>query len=219
MMLSGLQKYLADIYQADPGVEVMDFLITDPSLAKILGRNALIPDTEESVLLSEDEGELSLSLYLDEEMLARLARANPMESLRADQLHDLCTVIEGLSHFNYIVWRARQDKHVTLLELEMQAEVDKFVGTWLMALDQGDHDLARSLHGRLFGDVSYNPRLDADQLERYRAANDYAARFCHGLLTRLERNGRRSLHELRRFWRMSQTAKISHINAQAYGRN
>ena len=218
-MISNLQKYLTDIYQVDPGVEVTDFLITDPALATLLGYGALVPNTDESVLLSQDEGGLALSLYLDEDMLARLTRDNPMDGLRVEQLDDLCKVIEGVSHFNYIVWRAQQDKSVTLLELEMQAEVDKFVGTLLLALDQQDFELARKLHGWLFDRVSFNPDLDADQLERYRAANDFAARFCHGLAGRLKRDNLKGMHELRHFYRLSQSEKISHIRAQAYQRS
>jgi hypothetical protein len=218
-MISNLQKHLTDIYQADPGFEVTDFLITDPTLARLLGDGSLVPDTDESVLLSQDENGLALSLYLEEEMVERLTRDNPMDELRADQLDDLFKVIEGISHFNYIVWRARQDKAVTLLELEMQAEVDKFVGTLLMALGQQDFEFARRLHGWLFDRVSFHPDLNADQLERYRAANDFAARFCHGLRDRLERDSTRGMHELRRFYRLSQAEKISHIRTQAYQRS
>jgi hypothetical protein len=218
-MISNLQKHLTDIYQVDPGFEVTDFLITDPTLARLLGDGSLVPNTDESVLLSQDENGLALSLYLQEEMVERLTRDNPMNALRTDQLDDLCKVIEGISHFNYIVWRARQDKAVTLLELEMQAEVDKFVGTLLMALEQQDFEFARRLHGWLFDRVSFHPDLNADQLERYRTANDFAARFCHGLRDRLERDSTRGMHELRRFYRLSQAEKISHIRAQAYQRN
>lgn len=215
-MISNLQKYLTDIYQADPGFKVTDFLITDPALARLLGYGALVPNTDESVLLSQDEDGLALSLYLDEQMLARLTSDDPMVGLRPGQLDDLCKVIEGISHFNYIVWRAQQGKPVTLLELEMQAEVDKFVGTLLLALDQQDTEFARNLHGWLFDRVSFNPGLDADQLERYRAANDFAARFCHGLAGRLKRDNPKGMHELRYFYRLSQAEKISHIRAQAY---
>ncbi len=45
-MLSSLQNHLADIYRADPGYDVADFLITDPGLARILGGDSLLPDTE-----------------------------------------------------------------------------------------------------------------------------------------------------------------------------
>lgn len=215
-MLSDLQKYLTDIYQADHGFEVTDFLITDPALARVLGSGAMVPNTDESVLLSQEGNELALSLYLDEDVLKRLDRGDPLKSLQPSQLDDLCKVLEGISHFNYILWRARQGRSVKLLELEMQAEIDKFVTTWLMALGQNDLELARRLHGWLFDDVSFNPGLDAEQAERYRAANDLAARFCHGLEARLDRDGDKAIGELRRFYRLSQAGKISHINAQAY---
>ncbi|HEX2140634.1 MAG TPA: hypothetical protein VHG33_13080, partial [Woeseiaceae bacterium] len=118
-MLAVLQKYLTDIYQADHGFSVTDFLITDPELAGILGSGALVPNTDESVLLSQEGNDLSLSVYLDEEVLKRLDEADPLKALKPAQLDDLCKVLEGISHFNYIVWRARQDQSVTLLELEM----------------------------------------------------------------------------------------------------
>jgi len=215
-VLAGLQKHLTDIYKVDSGFEITDFLITDPALAKILGYGALVPDTDESVLLSQDDEGLALSVYLDERMLARLHRDNPLDSLHTGQLDDLCKVLEGISHFNYLVWSARQDKAVTLLELEMQAEVDKFVSTWLLALDQEEYDFANRLHRWLFDDVRYNPNLSQEQLERYRAANGYAARYCHGLAKRMDRHSPTGLDELRHFYRLSQQAKISHIHSQAY---
>jgi hypothetical protein len=216
-MLASLHRHLTDIYRVDAGFEITDFLITDPALAKVLGYGALVPDTDESVLLSQDDEGLALSVYLDEQMLARLHRDNPFECLRARQLDDLCKVVEGISHFNYLVWSARQDKSVTLLELEMQAEVDKFVSTWLIALDQKEYEFANTLHRRLFEEVRSNPNLNREQLERYRAANAYAARYCHGLAKRMDRDSDTGLDELRHFYRLSQQAKISHINSQAYG--
>ena len=217
-MLAVLQRYLTDIYRTDPGLSVTDFLLADAALAAVLGSGRMVPDTEESVLLCQDGHGLAVSVYLDEEVLARLESADPLRELRPEHLDDLCKVLEGISHFNYICWRAQQDKPVKLLELEMQAEVDKFVATWLLALQQGDHELARRLHGWLFDRVRFNPRLDREQAERYRAANDYAARFCHGLVERLRQDGDKGLAELRRFYRLSQNEKISHIRAQAYGR-
>jgi len=216
-MLSQLQGHLASIYRVDPGYDVNDFLITDPVIAGILSKGSLIPETEESVLLREDEGGLALSVFLDRAMLSRLKESNPLQELQVDQLNDLWTVVEGISHFNYIAWRARKDRCVSLLELEMQAEVDKFVSIFLLALDQEDSEIAVKLHGWLFDNVRFNPRLTRDQRERYTTANNYAARFCHGLRKRLSRDSREGLHELRYFYRLSQQEKISHIHAQSYG--
>ena len=215
-MLSQLQDHLTSIYRVDPGYDVKDFLITDPIFAGILAEGSLTPDTEESVLMREDEGGLALSVFLDDAMLARLKDSNPLQELQVDQLADLWTVLEGISHFNFIAWRARKNRRISLLELEMQAEVDKFVSTFILALDQDDGELAVKLHGWLFDNVRFNPNLNKEQRERYNTANSYAGRFCHGLRKRLSHNSREGLHELRHFYRLSQRDKISHIHAQSY---
>lgn len=215
-MLSALQKHLSDIYQVEPGYDVNDFLVTDPTLAKILGGNSLIPNTDESVLLAQDDDGMALSVYLDSRMLGRLDRDNPMQTLKTSGLNDLWTVLEGVSHFNYLVWSAGRDRTVTLLELEMQAEVDKFISTWLMAQNQDGCELATRLHGWLFDRVRFKPELSEDEHERYKTANNYAARFCHGLVKRLLDDRSKTLYELRRFYRLTQTDKISHIHSQAY---
>ena len=213
-MIDRLQQHLSEIYQVGAVHDVRDFLITDPRLAQSLGADSMLVDTTESLLMSEDDEGLALSLFLDGELLDRLESADPLSRLRADLLDDLWKVLEGLSHFNCVVWRASQDRSVSLLELELQAEIDKFVGTTLLALGQGRTDLLNHLHGWLFDEVSFHSELDDEQLTRYRAANEYAARFCHALRGRLVEDGGAVLVELRRFFRLPMTDKISHIHSQ-----
>ncbi len=213
-MIDRLQQHLSDIYQVGAVHDVRDYLITDPRLARYIGGESMLSDTRETLLLSQDEDGLALSLFLDGELLSRLESADPLSRLRADLLDDLWKVLEGLSHFNCVVWRASQDRCVSLLELELQAEIDKFVGTTLLALGQGRTEMLGHLHGWLFDQVSFHADLDEEQLARYRAANDYAARFCHALRGRLVDNGGTALTELRRFFRLPMTDKISHIHSQ-----
>lgn len=213
-MIGRLQRHLNDIYQAGAGYDVRDYLITDPRLAKYLGAGTMLSDSRETLLMSEDDDGLALSLFLDSDLLERLESANPLARLRADLLDDLWQVVEGVSHFNCVVWKASQDRNVSLLELELQAEIDKFVSTTLLAASQGRDDMLGCLHGWLFDEVSYHEELDAEQLDRYRAANDYAARFCHALRRRLVEDVERVLAELRRFYRLPMTDKISHIHTQ-----
>lgn len=215
-MLRALQQHLADIYRADPGHSILDFLITDPALAKFLGGAALLPETDETVLMVEGDDGVSLSVYLDERMLSRLDADDPAKNLKPERLGDMWTVVEGVSHFNYLAWSASRDRQVTLLELEMQAEVDKFVSTWMLAMQQDDTDLADRMHGWLFENVRFNPALTGEQGERYLAANNYAARFCHGLMRRLKSDSGKGLSELRHFYRLTQRDKISHIHAKAW---
>ncbi len=215
-MISTLQQRLNDLYQAAAGYDVRDFLITDPTLAKYIGQDAMLTNTRETLLVAEDEQGLAVSLFLDGEMLERLEESNPLDRLRAAHLDDFWQVLEGISHFNCVVHRAAQDRGVSLLELELQAEIDKFVGTVLLAADQDRSDILTSLHGWLFEDVSFHDDLDAEQLNRYRAANDYAGRFCARLCDRLLDGGERVISELRQFYRYPLTDKISHIHSSAW---
>lgn len=214
-MLDRLQQRLSSIYGVDSRHDIRDFLITDRAVARALGRDQLIPNTDESVLLAEDEDGIALSVFLDRDMLERLDSADPLTRLEAGQLDDLWKVVEGVSHFNYLVWCAAQDRSVTLLELEMQAEVDKFVSTFLLLLEQGDVAMTEKLHGWLFEACHLSDELDERQRERYAAASDYASRFCHRLRERLAGRDRSVWPELRYFYRLTQNDKISHIRSRA----
>ncbi len=217
-MLAELQRQLSDIYQVDRACDVRDYLITDPALAKFIGQDAMLSNTHETLLLSEDNDGLALSLFLDGEMLERLESARPLDCLRTELLDDLWKVLEGISHFNCLVWKATQNRTVTLLELELQGEIDKYVSTMLIALGQTDNALVRGLHGWLFDNVSFHGDLNGEQLQRYRSANSYAARFCHGLQSQLIDDGRLALAELRQFYRLQLPEKISHIHTLAWSR-
>lgn len=215
-MLDTLQRHLSDIYRVERGYDVRDFLITDPRLAELYGRGAMLANTSETLLMSQDDDGLAVSLFLDSGMLERLESADPFSRLEASQLDDLWTALEGVSHFNCVVWKAAEERPVSLLELEMQAEIDKFVSTTLLAIEQGDADLLHRLHGWLFDEISFHDDLDETQLERYRAANEYAARFCRGLRARLVGDSADVFDELRRFYRLQLNDKISHIHASAF---
>lgn len=215
-MLDALQRQLSDIYQAAHVHDVRDYLITDPTLARVLGQEALLTNTEETLLVAEDEQGLALSLFLDGDLLSRLESANPLDNLRAESLDDLWKVLEGVSHFHCVAWKAMQNRSVSLLELELQGEIDKYVSTMLLALGQADTELPRRLHGWLFDNVRYHEQLDDEQYERYRSANEYAARYCHRLRRRLVHNAERALGELRDFYRMQLSEKISHIHSRAW---
>ena len=149
-------------------------------------------------------------------MFSRLKHADPLTNLNVDCLDDLWKVVEGVSHFNYLVWCAAKDRSVTLLELEMQAEVDKFVSTLLLLLEQGDLQMTSKLHTWLFEATHLKTELAPEQRERYTAANDYAGRFCHKIREGLVDGASSVLPELRHFYRLTQAEKISHIHSRAW---
>lgn len=212
-MLAQLQDTLNTIYRTGCVHDVRDFLVTDPKLAQQLGSGTLLKGTDESLLMAQQDNELAVTLYLNQELLQRLETSDPLTRLQTGRLDDLWTVLEGVSHFNYVVWKAAQDREVSLLELELQAEIDKYVGTTRIAARQGDAEMLRSLHRWLFDEVSFRDDLNAEQLDRYRSANDYAGRFCHRLGARLLAGDEQAVSELPAFYRLPMTDKISHIHA------
>ena len=129
----------------------------------------------EQLLLREADGELAMALFVDAAALANLERNDPAARLDDDNFTDFCLAVEGVSHFVYLALRAAQSRPVSQLELELQAEVDKFACCLLVA------GTAASLRRRLYGDVVYADDLDADERERYRTANREAGRYAAAL--------------------------------------
>jgi hypothetical protein len=213
MLLSRLQSLIGGIYDVSVAYDVYDFLVTDRTHLPPAARAGT---AEEELIVAEstDGAELALSLYLDPALLARLAGADPLVELNSGNVADWWTALEGVSHFLYLAWNAGHDRPVTLLELEMQAEVDKYVASyWLMRRQYPQHFPAE-LRRVLFERSRIDPRLAAGRRRLYGEANQYAARFCRRLerrLTSAAGGEREVLAELRRFYRLSNARKRAHI--------
>jgi hypothetical protein len=204
-VLGRVQRGLESLYRVETGVEIEDFMIGHDV------RDELAPTRrpKEQLLVSEDQGEMSLALFIDPSVLANLATHDPSNRLGDHNLGDFLYAIEGVSHFIYTVWCAKADRSVTQLELELQAEIDKYV-TCLLATDP-ETDVSTALRRRLFGDCELEPDLDGDEHARYRAANDNALRYAtyleHSFVTR--RRIPEMLGELRRFYRLGLSEKLA----------
>src|SRR5690349_5562743 len=212
MRLLGSQDLLRDLYALDLAYEVDDFLTTDTDLARVLDAGGR--ELDEKLLIAETDGEADVSLYLDPGVLERLAQHDPLERLDAENIEDFWTAFEGVSHFTYYAWNAQLEKPVTLLEMELQAEVDKYIATILLLARQGSR-APRGLHHWLFELTRLDERLDGAERDRYRNANHYAGKYCRKLAAAIARDAtdERVQTELRRFYRYSQTSKIDHIES------
>jgi hypothetical protein len=211
MLLGKLETMLHDLYALEVGYAVSDFLITDEALARSLDANGR--DVDEKLLIAESDGEADVALYLEQELLDRLACHDPFAQLDAANLADFWAALEGVSHFTYYAWNAARDKPVSLFELELQAEVDKFVTTGILLREQTGHEPS-GLHGWLFDSPTLISGLATAERERYRRANRYAAKYCQRLSPPLSSAGDvATQRELRHFYRLSQTSKLAHIDA------
>ncbi len=214
MPLNSLQCHLQSIYGVPVPHRVEDFLITDAGLARQLDTSDSPREVHEKLLVRQQDGKLEMSLYLDREVVETLCRSDPSKRLHDGNLQSCLLALEGISHFLYVAWKAGQDQTVTQFELEMQAEVDKYVACLMLIVGQPGGQPHR-LRQRLFDTPVFDDALSADDLELYSHANHYAGRYCRELDQRYRHHygSPEMLRELRCFYRLGQCGKVSRVNA------
>jgi hypothetical protein len=164
-------------------------------------------DSREALLIRQLGDDIAVALRLPRTVLAEGWRPS---------FDELCQVAEGVSHFLYVAERARRELPATQLELELQAEVDKYLllAHGLLAAAQPgrpfEPERSARIRARLFDRVSYLHPAGTEAGDRYRMANDLAARFAGKLEASFARHGRfeQMRAALRRFYCAGQTEKI-----------
>ncbi len=144
----------------------------------------------ETLLVRQTDDELELSLLL------------PHVAPPVGPNDGFLQLVEGVSHFVYLAERARTGLPATQLELELQAEVDKFV---VLGVDESDRSSRRELHACLYERVHYLHPAESEAGSRYRLANALAARFTARLVDARAGDAR---GVLQRFYRAGQCDKI-----------
>jgi hypothetical protein len=215
-VLEYLQRELETIYGVR-APEVRRFLL-DRDTASALRE----PRAPEELFVLEGEGELSLGLYLDAAVMAVGDEADPdhrRPKLTARAvLGRLTCAAEGVSHFVYLATRAAAGRPVSLLELEVQAEVDKFALLLLHLWRRGLRRMSAALRRRLFERVAYREHLRPDEVERYRTANALAAGYARWLegryVDQADIDG--LLRELRATYRRGAGEKLGYLGARGH---
>jgi hypothetical protein len=197
--LDRIYRGLEALYQTDTGLSPSDVLIPFERSTEAMPRELLL-------LRESDDGELEVGLVLDVASLARLERGSLDDALADARLGETLPILEGLSHLVYVAEAARQERPVSALELETQAEVDKFAICLLHRWQSGRTDFDRLIE-RLFYRFELAP-LSEDLHERYRQANRTALGFSRSLRRHVESGSIAGLREaLRRFWHASMSFK------------
>jgi hypothetical protein len=212
MILRRMQALLARLYDAHVEHEPQEFLIADRrELERAIGSQARDVN-DEHVFIVEEDGEVRVGLFIDREVLERLAQRDPLDRLDERNLQDFCTALEGVSHFHYLLWSLNRGREVSLLELELQAEVDKYAGALMLLTRQYGGQFPNTLHATMFDRVRFAPGLDVSERRRYEEANRHAARYCRDLDERFLKTRRSRpeawVSELRRFFRSPHHQKL-----------
>lgn len=214
--LQTIQALIESVYDVRVGHDVVRFLVTDDAQLQHIESAEDSRKAEEKLLVAETDGVLELSLFLDAGLLDRLGETEADQAKHAMHkglLNDYCVALEGVSHFVYLTHNATHDRPVTMLELELQAEVDKYVAVANDCTGDDSATALRELRDWLFHEPVFDPRLSRSELDRYRAANELAGKFCAHIERRYVNRGRIAelTNCLRRFYRLSQRDKLDWI--------
>ena len=204
-MLRDIQTHLEAIYRIE-APDVTDFQIDADQLAEVMGDH--LRDAEEWVLVREQEDGLDLAVFVADDHLRALAAAGDLQAAARDAFPAFCAATEGVSHFLMLVERMRRAEPVSLLELEVQAEVDKFVSARLHLPDRAD-----ALWRQLFEGAVLAHGLDDAEQVRYLEAGRLAGSFCAALDTAPHVDA--LLRILRGFWRDSGAKRLDNMRRLA----
>ena len=215
MVLRRMQSLLTRLYDAPVEHDAEDFLICDRRRLREVVGDQPGPMSDEQVFVVQEDGSVRIGLFIDQRVLERLERHDPLKALDDRNLHDFCTALEGVSHFHYLIWSVARSRPVSLLELELQAEVDKYATALALLTKQRAGAFPGALHARMFNGVSFLPQPDDASRRRYEEANRHAARYCRSLDERYLHPRRlqpeKWLAELRRFFRCGHQEKIRQL--------
>ncbi len=210
MLIDTLQATLQSRYDLAIPYMVNQFVSHDSDLAEDLANDEII---DEALLVRQSSDTLEFTLYLDKSVLTHAGLCSANQSATIDGLNsldNLCTVVEGVSHAVCLLWHAHHDRQLRPLDLELQAEIDKYL---VLMNTMSKMSERNELHRRLFEQAHYIAPKDSELYKRYRTANDSAASYCawltHTFVDQPDPGGLSS--ELARFYRLSGTAKFQHI--------
>lgn len=218
-MLSRIQKIIERIYDVETFLNVEDYVIEEPLSCCLMtkpGLNIGSSSSKGCIFISQIGKDLEITVYIDRETVSNLKGHNVMQGFHRKDISDFFIAAEEVSHFVYAVWSAIQRRQITIFEMELQAEVDKYITAILYSgsINKGKIP-AMEIKKCLFEDSILQPDLQPEEKERYKSANRLAMNYCHYLESNyLKKNDLPSmLRDIRHFYRLGQNGKISRINS------
>ncbi len=207
-MLRSLQRTMAELYDLELEVDIDDFVCSAEVARAVAGDDEVARG--ELLLVGPRGDDVELGVYVDGRAIATLAEGGGILAPRRFAAY--CLAAEGVSHFLYVVFRATHQQAVSLFELELQGEVDKYAVAVLAT--EASPRLARSrlVRHALFAAARFRDGA-SDAGLRYRRANLLAARYAAHLERHLRRGDTRGFAaDLRRFYRLGGAGKAEHID-------
>ncbi len=210
------------LYNLPLQLSIDEFLCEEWLVKQLTGQSA---PSREALVIVEEGQDAFIGLHIRDDLLAALHSADARELNSVEELDTFVAVLEGVSHLLYVLHKAEREEPVSLLELEVQAEVDKYLTCLLpysdkLAWEERHEDRSasrlvprsRHLRERLFIRLRYHDDERTEAGERYREANRLALRYVSYLERYFLAQGRRQAElesEVRSFYRLRHHEKLT----------
>ena len=218
-LIKELQRKIERTYALDTGItNIEQYIIGDKGYEEFYAeeniRTVVNSHSGAKVLIRDAGDTLKVSIYYPDELIRKLEGNDPRLGLHDDNI-DLCaSFVEELDHFLFIVQNYKQNRPFSLLELEIQANVTKYlVLKYFIALQNKSIKLSKFdkeyIRYHLFYKRKYDIE-DTSERKRYEDAGKFGMMYTEhiDLLPQEDR-----LRDLRQFSRMTCPSKIRHIQS------
>jgi len=190
-MIHLLQKKIEEIYRLNRCPEVNQYLLS-PKEFKKFSKTSDNPQ----VIYVDEGNDATLGVYFGKRIFKRIKN-----KVKIFTLQDFCVMTEEISHFIYLVWSKSNGKKITLLDLEIQAEVDKYL--LATSFFSSKNDVFSNIFGRFMLRKNLGKEEQSRYIEATRLGKKLAATWRKRKISNKEKMG-----WLRHFYRQNPANRI-----------
>lgn len=218
MIIEKIQQKIEKLYDVQQDYRAINYLISRSEAINLLSLNPHSHLPQEMFLVSAPDKEFAeIALYFDQKLLFSLQKNDPFKNYE-ENIADFCNAIEGVSHFIYFLHKAHHRYEITQLEMELQAEVDKFLMFYISLNVSENFHLSQMIFESLFTNYRLRENLTHEERIRYKEASSLASRYCAKLIEYFNSPSQKNslINEVRSFYHLNQSQKIDRINQFGY---
>lgn len=208
-VLNQIERAIKKLYRLDHPYRAQDFLAgSEPPFQK----QAANSNREGMVVFSNQWNDFQISIVLSPRVQKHLKHFKQWEQpWRREYLNSFSVAVEELSHFHYLIYRAIRKVPSSLLELELQGEIDRFViAFFTLSRDQPAEKVFDFLLRSFFEEFKFSSDLTTEQKQRYQRCNDLAFQFIKNLKPKfLAKDKKKLLQILRKTFEKAHHDKIA----------
>ncbi|KKM95256.1 hypothetical protein LCGC14_1190050 [marine sediment metagenome] len=219
-LIEELQRKIEKTYALDTGItNIEEFVIGNKGYKKFYAKEKIKTVVNNSysrsqVFIRDVGNTLKISIYYPDELIKVLEDNDPRIGLHDDNIDACASFVEELDHFLFIAQNFKLNRPFSLLELELQANVTKYlVLKYFIALQSKSIRLSKSDKEYIRHHLFYKRKYDTDdpsERKRYEDAKIFGIIYTK-YIDFLSHEDR--LRDLRKFSRMTCSSKIRHIQS------